>query len=257
MTSKMANVTSCDFFDGTSLEVWIGEDAITCDSPSATQYRLSIAQRGVNGPLDSSSAGGSIAVPAAIADGRRLIMNNGQVIQFDNKTYPIDLATGIRFLPPGGITAGFLPLTPMIAPVLPDPVLTGSPSFPVVTFADYEKMLPLYSVTDVNYNLKWDTISFQNAGMNEELMARTTKKIAFSISGQKMKRDSALKLLQSCVDDPHKRVKILYISPDNMAREFLAHITSETADAKLKSPFEVKYDFEFAGLYKRYDLTPS
>jgi hypothetical protein len=256
MTSKMANVTSCDFFNGSNLEVWIGKEAVTCDSPTLTQYRLNILQHELATVFSATNGGAPSPVPVAIPDGRRMLMHNGQVISFDNSTYPIDLATGIRFLPAGLIPGTqLLPILPLIAPFASD-IPPISPLH-VVTYADYEDLLPLHSVTDVNYNLKWDTIGFQNAGMAEEFMARTTKKIAFSITGQKMKRDSALKLLQDCVDDPHKRVKVLYIDPSNMAREFLAHITSEDASAKLKSPFEVKFDFEFAGLYKRYDLTPS
>jgi hypothetical protein len=251
----MANVTSCDFFNGTNLEVWIGKEAVTCDSPELTQYRLPVAFRFSNGKLDSANAGGSAPVPTAIPDGRRLLMHNGQVIQFDNKDYPLDPVTGFRSLPAGITTSAQLPIVPMTAILASDVV--GTAVLPTITYADYEDLIPLFSVTDVNYNLKWDTIGFQNANMDEEFMARTTKKITFSITGQKMKRDSALKLLQDCVDDPHKRVKVLYIDPSNMAREFLAHITSEDASAKAKSPFDVKFDFEFAGLYKRYDLTPS
>jgi hypothetical protein len=255
------NDNSCDYYEGTQFEVWLGAEPITCDAPTPTQYFMQASSLGFPGDprlalgIPGSSYG---VIPKKIPNGRRLRTSGGQVLVFDATGQATDAITGIKYVPSPGTDAGgrIVATKPMAAAQILE---IPAPGFPGIfyTTITYEDMLLLFSVNDVKYDLSWETLSFQNAGSDEELMARTTKKIAFSLSGHKVKGDTMNQLIEKCVDNPHLRLKCLYIDPSNEAREMYLHVTKESASAKIKTPFDVSYDFVYAGGYKRYDLTPS
>jgi hypothetical protein len=251
--SRMKNANSCDFYNGSDSRVWISKEVVTCDSPTLTQYFLPINYN-INAWAPSIPGVGYSPVPVRIADGRRLLTSGGQVLVIDASGFPVDPITKEQYVLSGIQVSEKVPTVPILGAPIQE--LLSPTSVPYTTIT-YQDLIPLYSFNDVSYKLDWDKISFQNTGMDEELYARTTRQIAFSTTGNKIKGDAALKVLYECVDDPHKRVFAQYIDPSGIAHEAYYHIMSEDASSKMKSPFEVKFDFSYAGGYKRVDLTPS
>lgn len=250
------NDNSCNYYEGTNFEVWIGTEPITCDAPTPTQYFTVFAKPVLATNIDARNISTTqVPLPKKIPNGRRLITSAGQVITFNAASYVTDPVSGIKYIP--NTTSGEQPgIKPLSSPQIFETPFAIDPTYFYTTIT-WEDMLPLFSVNDVKYDASWDTIGFQNAGSDDELMARTTRKIAFSLSGHKVKGDTMNALIEKCMDNKHLRLKCLYIDPSNEAREMYLHVTKESASAKIKTPFDVSYDFVYAGGYKRYDLIPS